>query len=157
MIFVGYQGIGKTTLSNVENGFIDLESSKFFVDGERQENWYKIYAELAISLSAQGYNVFTSSHQILRDYLNELKIKFVTISPDISLKDYWVERLEKRYKGDPIDKNYKAYMNCKLMFDDGIKQLQSEKRAIIIKSKDYVLKDLIDNYFKTKPLDDILL
>ena len=51
MIIIGYQCIGKSSLSRVENGCIDLESSNFFLDGIRDENWYKIYAKIAVNLS----------------------------------------------------------------------------------------------------------
>jgi len=36
MIVIGYQGIGKSTLSKTNDKYIDLESGNFFVDGTRQ-------------------------------------------------------------------------------------------------------------------------
>ena len=51
MIISGYQGIGKSTLAKNSNKYIDLESGNFWIDGERQENWYKIYCKIAAHLS----------------------------------------------------------------------------------------------------------
>ena len=34
MIIIGYQGVGKSTLANKDDKFIDLESSSFWVKGE---------------------------------------------------------------------------------------------------------------------------
>ena len=64
MIYSGYQGIGKSTLCKNDRRFIDLESSNFFIDGKRDENWYKVYANIAKDLSDSGFNVFIASHKI---------------------------------------------------------------------------------------------
>ena len=42
MIVVGYQGIGKSSIGGKHN-CIDLESSNFYIDGKRDNDWYKIY------------------------------------------------------------------------------------------------------------------
>ena len=72
MIIIGYQGIGKSTLANIDNAYIDLESSNFWHKGERYDNWYIYYGKIAESLSRQNYNVFTSSHREVRDYLKNI-------------------------------------------------------------------------------------
>ena len=75
MIIIGYQGIGKSTLAG-KNKCIDLESGNFwFYDLEtyqkvRHNDWYIPYCNIANHLSEQGYIVFTSSHEVVR---NELK------------------------------------------------------------------------------------
>ena len=51
MIIIGYQGIGKSTLAGKDNKFIDLESGNFWVNGERVENWYIPYCQIAEHLS----------------------------------------------------------------------------------------------------------
>ena len=76
MIFVGYQGIGKSSISG--NGNIDLESGNFWVNLTRYCDWYKVYCNIAKSLSEQGYNVFLSSHKVVRDELKKKKIKLWT-------------------------------------------------------------------------------
>ena len=68
-VVVGYQGIGKSTLAFHNNRVIDLESSNFFVDGERPANWHIIYCKIARALCKQGYIVCVSSHKEVREEL----------------------------------------------------------------------------------------
>jgi ABC-type phosphate/phosphonate transport system ATPase subunit len=42
IIIVGYQGIGKSTLAYHNKRVIDLESSNFFVNGERSKDWHVV-------------------------------------------------------------------------------------------------------------------
>ena len=90
MIIIGYQGVGKSTLANKDDKFIDLESSSFWVKGENGEivrsiNWYEIYVNIAENLSKQGYVVFVSSHEVVRDQLQQSKERVFALYPDISL------------------------------------------------------------------------
>jgi hypothetical protein len=142
MIICGYQGIGKSTIAG-QLYTIDLESSNFYVDGERDENWYKVYANFARHLSEQGYIVFTASHKLFREYMNLQGIEFVTVSPALELKEEWIAKLEERYNADKSDKNYKALMNAKQCYDENVADLQSEKNAYIINSMDYLMYDVI--------------
>lgn len=154
IILCGYQGIGKSTLCNkpfnpIEpKNTIDLESSNFFTppNFERPEKWYIIYAQIARDLADQGYAVFTSSHKIFRDYLNEIGEKFITISPALELKDFWVKKLRDRYEVDPSAKNEKALLNAEQMFEANIKDLQSERLALVIEDENYNLGELIQRY-----------
>ena len=84
MIYCGYQGIGKSTLGGKFN-IIDLESGNFWVNNVRVNEWYAIYANMAQHLSNQGFIVFTASHKIFRDYLNDIlengiDIKYTTFN-----------------------------------------------------------------------------
>ena len=146
MIIVGYQGIGKSTMSDINSNVIDLESSIFRIDGKRRDDWYKIYANVASHLSNQGHIVFVSSHKELRDYMNERDIEFTAIFPDHSLKDKWIEKLQDRYDHDPTksEKNYRALMNAKEHFDETISDLENEKNVIKITDIDYYLCDIVD-------------
>ena len=47
MIIIGYQGIGKSTLANNKNGYIDLESSSFWNNGTRIPDWHIYYCRIA--------------------------------------------------------------------------------------------------------------
>ena len=145
MIYVGYQGIGKSSLANspLSDKFIDLESGNFWVDGERVENWYKIYANIAEHLSKQGKTVFTSSHKVFRNYLKERNINFCVIYPSLSLKDKWLLKLSDRYKQTGLDKDYKALMNAQQMYEENIKDLASEKNILPITDINYNLYTLI--------------
>ena len=142
MIYCGYQGIGKSTLGGKFN-IIDLESGNFWVNNVRVNEWYAIYANMAQHLSNQGFIVFTASHKIFRDYLNEQGIEFTTISPSVDLKDEWIKRLEERYNITKLDKDYKALMNAKEKYEENVLDLQSEKNALIINRMDYSLLDML--------------
>lgn len=146
MIIIGYQGIGKSSLSEVENGCIDLESSNFFLDGTRDENWYKIYAKIAVNLSKQGYVVFTSSHRVVREELSNYdETKFI-ITPSLELKEEWIKKLKERYERTNLEKDYKAYMNAKCSYNEGVSELikDSSYRSVEILDMNYSLKNIID-------------
>ena len=85
-IIIGFPGVGKSTVAKGDTRFIDLESSTFMVDGQRSEDWYKIYVNVAIDLAKQ-YNVFISSHMAVQNYLVTLNYNNVIMAyPDKSLK-----------------------------------------------------------------------
>ena len=86
MIVIGYQGIGKSTYSNKDITCIDLESGNFWVDGVRLDDWYKVYCNIANHLSKQGYTVFVSSHQVVRDELKNSDEQVCIVYPSHSLK-----------------------------------------------------------------------
>lgn len=155
LILCGYQGIGKSSLCNrpfslsEPKNVIDLESSNFFTPGyERPENWYIIYAQIAKDLTEQGYMVFTSSHKVFRNYLNEIGEKFITISPALELKDVWIQKLRTRYKGEPSAKNNKALLNAEQMYEENIKDLQAEKFALVLDHENYNLVESISRYLR---------
>ncbi len=160
VIISGYQGIGKSTLVNerlrVENMFIDLESSNFFIEdsnGEkvREENWYKAYGNIAISLAEQGYNVFISSHKNVRDYLEKQakgKVKLLLIYPKEEMQEPWIGKLLDRYITTCSEKDYKAYMGAKVYYLANIKDLREQEgwEKLEIGSMDYDLYSLIYNW-----------
>lgn len=155
MIFIGYQGIGKSCLAERNINFIDLESSNFWYDykGEKKRDpyWYLPYCSIAENLSAQGYDVFVSSHSVVRDRLAYSQEYVVTIYPAPYLKDEWIEKLQKRYEASHSDKDYKAWMNAKDRYLDNIQELKdSAVHDIVIQSMNYHLDKLIYNYQKRK-------
>ena len=148
MIIIGYQGIGKSIIASKENNFIDLESSNFYHHNKRPNNWYIYYCNIADSLSKQGFNVFVSSHEVVR---NRLKKYFsddntiIVVYPSINLKDKWIQRLEDRYMEDKSEKNYKAWMNTVERYEDNINELKTcGFPGIELNSMDYDLIDEID-------------
>ena len=145
MIIIGYQGIGKSTLAKDSWKYIDLESGNFWINGERDEQWYKPYCNIANHLSAQGYTVFTSSHKEVREELKNsyeiVKIAF----PSLELKTDWLIRLTNRYNESMLEKDYKALMNASLHYEDNIEDLMNEPfDKIIINNIDYNLRELIE-------------
>lgn len=140
MIIIGYQGIGKSTLSGEDVNYIDLESGNFWVDGKRVDDWYKPYCKIAEHLSRQGYRVFVSSHECVRNTLKDSKEQVVCCIPSVHLKEQWLERLRKRYESDMSEKNYKAYMNAVDRYEDNIMEIQfSGFPTVILTSMDYDL------------------
>lgn len=146
MIIIGYQGIGKSSVTKEYEGYIDLESSNFRIDGVRPDDWYKYYCKIAESLSAQGYIVFLSSHKVVRDELRDSHEQVYTIFPSLELKDDWINRLQKRYDKTQLDKDYRALMNAKDVYDENIKDLLNNSiNPIEITNINYKLEDIIDD------------
>ena len=151
MIVIGYQGIGKSTVARSLWSVIDLESGNFYVDGKRQDDWYKVYANIALDLSRQGFTVLAPSHAVLRRRLHEMNVTGEDISichPSLDLKSEWIDRLEKRYVDDPCDKNLRALMNAKDRYADNIREMieDADEFGFIkmeISSMDYSLKNMI--------------
>lgn len=147
MIVIGYQGIGKSTLAkNKKYRVVDLESSNFFVNGEKDENWYIVYCQIAKHLSDQGYTVFVSSHKEVRDELLKYKesTKIYICAPAPKLKPDWVIKLQKRYNQTGLDKDKKAYLNAFTSYLTNIEDiLKSDFEIILIESLDYDLSKII--------------
>jgi len=142
-IIIHYQGIGASTLAKKHPKFIDLESSNFFIGDKRDELWYIPYTNIAKSLHQQGYNVFVSSHDVVRQQLRG-EDKVVIVCPDLSLKNEWISRLNQRYENTELKKDYNAYINAKVRFAENITDLLTEPfTKIIIKSMDYNLEELL--------------
>ena len=126
MIIVGYQGIGKSTLAG-NHKCIDLESSNFWVNGKRADDWYIPYCQIANHLSEQGYIVFTSSHEVVRKELEKSEEAVWVVYPSRYLKDEWIEKLKERYDRTGLEKDYKAWKNAEDRYTDNIKELMSGK------------------------------
>lgn len=145
MIIVGYQGIGKSTISDFTISTIDLESGNFWVDGKRDNDWYKVYVNIAEHLSNQGYRVFLSSHKVVREELNRRGVTFVVICPSLEMKEKWINKLMKRYMQSGKDKDFKAWKNAEQRYDENIKDLMSEKLCYTIDSDRYDLHGIVVN------------
>ena len=144
MIIIGYQGIGKSTLSNNNVNYIDLESDNFWINGKRYDDWYIPYCNIAEHLSQQGKNVFVSSHEVVRKQLEQTKERVIVICPDISLKEQWINKLQERYNYTQLEKDYKALMNAKEIYTENIKEIiDNNFEKIIINNINYNLEELI--------------
>lgn len=145
MIIIGYQGIGKSTLAKDSWEYIDLESGNFWINGERDEQWYKPYCNIANHLSAQGYTVFTSSHKEVREELKNSNEVVKIAFPALELKTDWLIRLTNRYNESMLEKDYKALINASLYYEDNINDLMNEPfDKIVINNIDYNLRELIE-------------
>lgn len=151
MIIIGYQGIGKSSVSGIENGCIDLESSNFWNDGKRHDDWYIYYCNIAVDLSKQGFTVFVSSHKEVRDYLLKFtdETMIVCVFPETYLKDEWIQRLQTRFDNDPSEKNFKALMSAEDRFENNVIEMQSSGHLYYgIEYMDYDLMDVV-NYLES--------
>lgn len=122
MIIIGYQGIGKSTLAG-RNNCIDLESGNFWVNGKRADDWYVPYCQIANHLSEQGYTVFVSSHEVVRNELWKSKEKVIAVCPAVELKDEWIAKLEERYNRTGLDKDFKAWKNAEDRYVENIMEI----------------------------------
>lgn len=145
MIIVGYQGIGKSTLAG-KNNVIDLESGNFWNNGVRPDDWYIYYCQIAEHLSQQGYIVFTSSHEVVRNRLKEYsKEKVYTIYPSLKLHDEWINKLRDRYNNSKLEKDYKALMNAEDRYYENIEELKNSGIEVLeIEDMGYRLGDMVD-------------
>ena len=131
MIIIGYQGVGKSTLSANSLKYIDLESGCFWADGTRPDDWYKYYCQIAEHLSNQGYIVFVSSHDVVRKwFINTSAVlninKVIVAYPSLALKDAWIKKLQTRYECSKLDKDYKAWMNAVDRYEENIKEISDD-------------------------------
>ena len=131
MIVIGYQGIGKSTLANNDLRFVDLESGNFWVDGKRAEDWYKPYCQIAEHLSKQGYIVFTSSHEVVRNQLKNSEEHVICCVPALHLKEEWIKKLKDRYEESGLDKDYKAFMNAEDRYTENITEIANSGFSIL--------------------------
>lgn len=148
MIIIGYPGIGKSSIKSKDrDSIIDLESSVFKVNDSRDDNWYIVYCNQAVSLAKQGYIVLVSSHNCvcneLCKHVNEVTI--VSITPARTLRNEWLDKLYQRYISDKTTQNYIAWKKAEKHYDDNITEIASNPlfSNIIIVSMDYSLIGII--------------
>lgn len=145
MIIVGYQGIGKSTLSKSGVGrYIDLESSNFYVHGTRPTGWEILYCKLAKNLADQGYVVFVSSHLPIRIELGRIGCDFTAIVPAQELKDVWVAKLKNRFFESESDKDYRAWQNAKDDYNQNVAELMDDvSDCYVIREENYDLESIV--------------
>lgn len=151
MIVIGYQGIGKSTLAAKSFRYIDLESSSFWFDDPETKQkirhimWYAMYCNVAEDLSRQGYTVFVSSHQPVRERLLKSDEYVITCVPSLDLKDKWIKKLRLRYENSGLEKDYKAYMNAADSFTENVTEMMNSGFDVLeVEDMDYDLKKLLE-------------
>ncbi len=148
MIVIGYQGIGKSTLAKKNIQCIDLESWNFWIMGKRIDEWYIPYCKIAVDLSAQGYVVFVSSHEVVRKCLsvnqNGVTQQIYVCYPLLGLKDEWIAKLEDRYQKSHLEKDYKAWRNAVERYDENIMEIaNSGFMELPIMNMNYDLEQMV--------------
>jgi hypothetical protein len=156
MILIGYQGIGKSSISNPDTSCIDLESGNMWVDGVRADDWYKPYCSMAVHLSEQGYTVFTSSHEVVRNQLRDMGASDVMIiCPSPKLKEQWLQRLQERYDSTQSEKDSKALLNAQDRYTENIQELIDDPDfdVYLIENIDYDLADVVEDLITSDGFD----
>ena len=131
-IYIGYPCVGKTTASKELIGIIDIDSSLFFIDGERVSNWHKLAVKMALRYLKSGFDIMLTSHKDVCDELALLVKEGVLTTDDVyiifpspNLKTEWIEKIKQRYEDTKLYIHKKAYDNCSVNFDEHISSMES--------------------------------
>lgn len=144
MIVVGYQGIGKSTICKENPRYIDFESSALKMFGHRPPGWEMPYCQMAIWLSKQGYNVFTSSHKEVRKLLTESDEYCIAIVPSLELEKEWRAKLRTRYEESRLEKDRLAYLNAQDRYKENITEIMEDVEDVVVIDRiDYDLNRIV--------------
>lgn len=146
MIIIGYPGIGKSTLANISEQYVDMESSRFIFNGVRPLRWAFFYAKMAEDISRQGYRVFVSMHKEVVENLKFSDEKVVIVCPALDLQKQWIEKLKTRWELEPSHKNYAAWQRAVKYYDMDINATKLYPfRVIKIYHMGYELSELLED------------
>lgn len=141
MIIIGYPGVGKSTLSQKHENFIDYDSSLC----NKANGWEEEYVKKAIILSDLNYTVCVSAHKKVQELLKDYAGRVVVVYPCLRLHDSWINRLRIRYEktNDPGD--YRALQRCVSNYCEDILELRELPYSKIeIKTEDYDLEEMLN-------------
>lgn len=140
----GFPAIGKSFL--FDNQFnntltvIDSDSSKFswLSEGIRHPEFPNNYMRHIKDNLGKVDIILISSHEVVRKALEENKIEYALVYPDISLKEEYIQRYKKRGSNE-------GFINfISSNWDDFIKEIEDEKFPSKIKlSSGQYLRDVI--------------
>ena len=138
MVIIGFPAIGKSSYQKDQARFttwegprcIDLESSDFV----KCPNWEVSYANTAIDLTNQGFDVFCSSHKLVREALLKKKEdgeldKLFIIYPSIIVYDAWLTRCKNRYYTTKLEKDSRSLARVQNFFQADVMELDEEVKA----------------------------
>ncbi len=98
----------------------------------------------AAALSRQGYTVFTSSHEVVRNQLKQSSEDVRVCCPAPELRDEWIQRLKERYERTALEKDYRALMNAVDRYEDNIHELlDSGFPVLLIESATGSVEDVL--------------
>jgi len=145
MIIIGYQGLGKTTICQKYNNYIDLKCSDYrTIENNDDPDWFLPYCLDGEKLSHEGKVVFMSHNIEVCDYMKSSSENNYIIIPDDSLYDYWIEKLKNRSDRTGQSKDYYAWLNAKDNFYDEMKYYrETYTNVYIIYDQNYSLEDIV--------------
>lgn len=125
-----------------------MESGNFWNDeGIRPDDWYVYYCNIAEHLSKQGYIVFVSSHEVVRNRLRGSNEIVLSIVPSLDLNYEWRMKLKERWENSQLEKDYKAWMNAEDRYEENIQEIiDSGFPCYQIESMDYKLEDILKSF-----------
>ena len=140
-IICGYPGIGKSTyVKNNKDKAIDLDSSLF----TKHDKWETDYVNLAYMLAKQGFIVFISTHESVRNTLLNRNIPFDIVCPSINLYADWCERLKQRFAESGKDADFRAFKFTEKNYKTAVEELCQYDNCLIIEDKDYDMELIIE-------------
>lgn len=164
LLISAFPGCGKSTFKNnfergdydelnINKPVLDSDSSNFSwitINGikTRNPNFPKVYIDHIMANIGKSSIIFISSHDTVRDALNQNNIEYYLVYPNKKLKDEWIERLRKRGSGEAF---------CSLIYNnwdnfiDGIENESKNKNCHLIRLD--TIDSGIDNYLIYKLLN----
>lgn len=88
-IISGFAGVGKSYVAKNKTNYVDLESTPF------NKNW-DLYADVAIHMAKNGYNVMISCHKEIRGKLKERGVEYIVYLPTKEEKYDYLKRYKNR-------------------------------------------------------------
>ena len=149
MIVCVYPGVYYKSYCANHEGYIYLDIHDFRDENREPKDWAMQYCIVAKHLSDQGYIVFISHIEIIRDTLNELGIDAILIYPSPDIKDKWIEMMRQRLSAKALDFEDKEDLDYVEAHFDKIDSLRySGFPFYIIKTTCYVITDIIEKLKK---------
>lgn len=136
IIVLAFTGTGKTTYCEQNSDCIDIDASTI---PKRPFFALNYYIEIKKALNKKYKYIFISTHKEIRNLLKLLKINYIIIYPEISLKDEYYNRFINRG-------NSTRYANLIAEnWDTWINEMEKEKNVnkYVLKSNMYI-SDIIN-------------
>ena len=157
MIYSCFAGVGKTTLADIDSNFIDLESSDYqwkytshFIEDKeerkgidekvRLSEFPTNYVDEMERQLQEGKKVLISSQPMVLEEIRLRGLPFITVTPDSSLKEEYINRYKKRGNNEHFVKLLEDN------FENFSEDLSTNKNAIanfIIRRKNTYLSEIL--------------
>ena len=146
-VISGFPGIGKSHLFKNDSGLkvSDSDSSNFSWESEgvRHPDWPGNYMDHIKSLIGKMDVILVSSHDVVRDAMQEAGIEYCLVFPDKSIKDEYIDRYVQRGNNEKfvelLGQNWEGWI-------DGLENDKAPNKHRL-KEGDYlsdVIKDILD-------------
>lgn len=181
MIVSAFAGVGKTTLARKYNkDVIDLESGDFKWiesgnteatkgDNTRTQNpKFPInYLEAIKKANSEYKVVLISQHEVIRKCLDAVKLDYIIVYPDISMKQEFIERYQKRGNNtgfiNLIVHNWEKWISDlnmingheKIILQKGQYLEDYADRLGLIEKKEEIIEKEVEKELSTEPVENV--